>query len=159
VGVWPALSSCFLLPNLGESGSSVRVKCSIPDPVPPMLLASFHPQDDFSIKGLGARIILWPMDLPCHRCVLIEAAVDGRIVARRGRVLWIVVDVGRRLTLVGQSPCLGLGMYVLIFQIFNKLQNKRLNGGRNILESIKCILASLFQVNGNNKSCSSIQPS
>ena len=71
-----------------------------------MLLASSHPHDDFSIKILGARIVLWPMDRPCHRCVLTEAAVDGRIAVHRGRVLRVVVDVGRRLALVGHSKCL-----------------------------------------------------
>jgi hypothetical protein len=34
--------------------------------------------------------------------------VDGRVAIRRGRVLRVVVDVGRRLSLVGQSPCLEL---------------------------------------------------
>ena len=71
-----------------------------------MLLASSHPHDDFSIKVLGARIILWPMDLRCHQCVLTEAVVNGRIVVRLGPVLWVVVDVGRRLALVGHSKCL-----------------------------------------------------
>jgi hypothetical protein len=74
-----------------------------------MLLASSHSHDDFSIKVLGARIVLWPMDLPCHRCVLTKAVVDGRIAVHRGRVLWVVVHVRRRLALVGQSPCLELG--------------------------------------------------
>jgi hypothetical protein len=36
-------------------------------------------------------------------------AMDSRIVVRRGWVLWIVVDVGHRLALVGQSLCLELG--------------------------------------------------
>ena len=45
------------------------------------------------------------MDLPCHRCVLTEAVVDGRIVVRLGPVLWVVVDIGRRLALVGHSKC------------------------------------------------------
>ena len=71
-----------------------------------MLLASSHPHDVFSIKVLGARIILWPMDLPCHRCVLTEEVVDGRIAVRLGPVLRVVVDVGRRLALVGYSKCL-----------------------------------------------------
>jgi len=74
-----------------------------------MLLASSHPHDDFSIKGLGAQIILWPMDIPCHQCLLIEAAVDGRIAVCRGWVHWVVVDIGHCLALVGQSPCLELG--------------------------------------------------
>jgi hypothetical protein len=35
--------------------------------------------------------------------------VDGRIAVRQGRVLRVVVDVGRHLALMGQSPCLELG--------------------------------------------------
>jgi hypothetical protein len=35
--------------------------------------------------------------------------VDGRVTVHQGRVLRVVVDVGRRLSLVGQSPCLELG--------------------------------------------------
>ena len=46
------------------------------------------------------------MDLRCHQCVLTEAVVNGRIVVRLGPVLWVVVDVGRRLALVGHSKCL-----------------------------------------------------
>ena len=68
-----------------------------------MLLASSHPHDDFSIKVLGARIKLWPMDFPCHRCVVTEAAVDACVAVCLGPVLRVVVDVGRRLALVGQS--------------------------------------------------------
>jgi hypothetical protein len=70
-----------------------------------MLLALSHPHDDLSIKVVGARIILWPMDRPCHRCVLIEAVVDARVGVCLGRVLWVVGDVGRRLALVGHSIC------------------------------------------------------
>ena len=54
-------------------------------------------------------IVLWPMDLPCHRCLLSEAGVDGRVAVRLGRVLWVVVDVRRRLALVGHYPRLELG--------------------------------------------------
>ena len=107
VGVWPGLNSCSLLES--ESGSSGRVECAVANPVPPVLLASSYPHDDFSIKVLGARIVLLPMDLSCHLSVLTEAAVDGRIAVRRGRVLRVVLDVGRCLALVGQSPCLELG--------------------------------------------------
>jgi hypothetical protein len=38
--------------------------------------------------------------------------VDGRIVVCQGWVLRVVVDVGRRLALVGQSPCLELGAWM-----------------------------------------------
>ena len=74
-----------------------------------MLLASSHPHD-LSIKGMGARIILWPMDLPCHRGVLTDAAMDGRIAVHLGWVLRAVGDVGLRLVLVGHSICLELGV-------------------------------------------------
>jgi hypothetical protein len=104
---WPlARVACS---DLRESGSSGRVKYAVAKPIPPMLLASSHPHDKVSFKILGARIVLWPMDRPCCRCVLGEAAVDRRIAVRRGGVLWVEVNVGRRLALVGQSPCLHLG--------------------------------------------------
>ena len=71
-----------------------------------MLLASSRPHDDFSIKGLRDRIKLRPMDLPCHRGVATEPAVDGHVVVRFGRVLRVVADIGRRHPLVDQSICL-----------------------------------------------------
>ena len=74
-----------------------------------MLLASSRPHNYFSIKVMGARIVLWAMDRPCHRCVSIEAAVDGLVAVRRGRVLRVVGDVGCHLCLVGQSICHELG--------------------------------------------------
>ena len=49
-----------------SSGSSGRVECVDTNPVLPMLLASSHPHYDFSIKVLGAQIIIRLMDLPCH---------------------------------------------------------------------------------------------
>jgi hypothetical protein len=64
--------------------------------LPPPTLMTTSP-----IKVFGERIILWPMDLPCYRCVLTKVVVDGRIVVHQGRVLRVVVDVGRRLALVG----------------------------------------------------------
>ena len=74
-----------------------------------MLLASSHPHHDFSIKILGARIKLWPMNHPCHRCVLSDAAMDPGIAVCLGWVLRVEVDVYCRLALFGQSPCLELG--------------------------------------------------
>jgi hypothetical protein len=74
-----------------------------------MLLASSHPHDDFSIKGLRGRIKLWPMDLPFHRGVVIEVIVDGRIDVHFRWILWVVGDIGRRLPLMSQSICLELG--------------------------------------------------
>ena len=95
--------------NLGESGSTVCVDYVVANLEPTMLLASSRPHDHFSIKVMGARIVLWAMDLPCHRCVSIETAVDGLVTVRRGRVLWVVGDIGRRLALMGQSICHELG--------------------------------------------------
>ena len=53
-----------------------------------------------------ARVILWPMDRPCHRRVLTDAGVDARVRVCLGRVLQVEGDVGRRLALVGYTPCL-----------------------------------------------------
>jgi hypothetical protein len=66
---------------LGEQHSLKIVPAK---PVPSMLLATSHPHDKVSFKILGARIVLRPMDRPCRRCVLPEAAVDGRITVHRG---------------------------------------------------------------------------
>ena len=92
-----------------ESGSIGRVNCAIANPEPAMLLASSHSHHQFSIKVMGARIILWAMDQPCHRCVSIEIAVDGLVAVHQGWILWVVGDVGRRLAFVGQSICHELG--------------------------------------------------
>lgn len=40
------------------SGSSGQVECVVTNPVLPLHLASSHPHDDFSIKVLGAWIVL-----------------------------------------------------------------------------------------------------
>ena len=79
-----------------------------------MLLASSHPHHDFSVKILGARIEIWPMNHPCHRCVLSDADVDAGIAVRLGWVLRVEVDVCRRLALFGQNPCLELGARLAI---------------------------------------------
>ena len=71
--------------------------------VPAMLLGSSHPHNDLSIKRVGTRILLWPMDPPSHLCVHIDAGVDGGIGVRRGRIVRVVGDLGR-LALVSQSP-------------------------------------------------------
>ena len=92
-----------------ESGSIGRVNCAIANPEPAMLLASSRPHDHFSIKVMGARIVLWASDLRCHRCVSFETAVDGLVAVHQGRVLWVVGDIGCRLPLVGQSICHELG--------------------------------------------------
>jgi hypothetical protein len=64
------------------------------------------PVADFCVKVLGAWIVFRPMDLPCHRCVLTEATVDGSVIVRLRPILWVIVDVGRRLALMGHSKCL-----------------------------------------------------
>ena len=79
-----------------------------------MLLASSHPHHDFSVNILGARIELWPVNLPCHRCILGDTVVDAWMVVRLRRVLWVEVDVNRRLALFGQNPCLELGARLAI---------------------------------------------
>ena len=90
--------------NLGEGGSAGRVYKAVANIVTPMLLVSSHPHNDFSIKGLGPRIPVWPMDLSSHLCARLDTTVDGRVAIRRGRVVRVVGEVGCRLALVGQSP-------------------------------------------------------
>ena len=90
--------------NLGEGGSAGRVYKAIANVVVPVFLASSHPHNDFSIKGLGPRIAVWPMDLASHLCVRLDTTVDGRVAVRRGRVVRVVGDIGCRLALAGQSP-------------------------------------------------------
>ena len=80
---------------------------------------------------MGARIVLWAMDRPCHRCVSIEAAVDGLVAVRRGRVLRVVGDIGRRLALVGQSIWHELG--ARLATMCRRLQKKS-NMTRNYAE-------------------------
>jgi len=50
------------LRRVKQSGSSGDVERVVANLVPPMFLASSHPHDDFSIKVLDARIVLWPID-------------------------------------------------------------------------------------------------
>ena len=58
-----------------------------------MLLASSHPHDDFCINGRRVRIEIGPVDLPCHRGVVTEAAVDALVDVRTGRVLRVEGDI------------------------------------------------------------------
>ena len=58
-----------------------------------MLLASSHPHDDFCINGRRVRIEIRPVDLPCHRGLVIEAAVDALVAVRFGRVLRVEGDI------------------------------------------------------------------
>jgi len=71
-----------------------------------MLLALPRPHDGLSIEVLGARIVVCPMERPRHLSVLTDARVDARVRVCLGRVLQVEGDVGRRLTLVGHTPCL-----------------------------------------------------
>ena len=90
--------------NLGEGGSAGRVYKAVANIVVPMFLASSRPHNDFSIKGMGPRIPVWPMDLSSRLCVRLDTTVDGRVAVRRGGVIRVVGDVGCRLALAGQRP-------------------------------------------------------
>jgi hypothetical protein len=107
--LWALALAPALCSDLAESRSTGGVDCAIANPVPPMLLASSRPHGCFSTNVLGVRIEVWPMELPCRRSVRTDPTVDGGVVVRLGRVLRALVDVGCRLPLVGQSPCLQLG--------------------------------------------------
>jgi len=73
-----------------------------------MLLPSSHPHDDLSVKVMGTRIPVGPMDLPSRLCVHIDVGMDGGIGVRRGRIVRVVRDLGR-LALVSQSLSHELG--------------------------------------------------
>jgi hypothetical protein len=68
-----------------------------------MPLAYSDPHEDISDDVLGPRIIIWPMDLLCHRGAHTEAIVDGGVVVRLEPILRVVGDIGRRLVLVGRD--------------------------------------------------------
>jgi hypothetical protein len=44
-----------------------------------MSLASSDPHEHIGVDRLGARIIIWAMDLLRHGGVVMKAAVDGRV--------------------------------------------------------------------------------
>ena len=90
--------------NLGEGGSAGRVYKAVANVVAPMFLASSHPHNDFSIKGMGPQIPVWPMGLLSHLCVRLETAMDGRIAVRLERVVQVVGDAGCRFALASHSP-------------------------------------------------------
>ena len=73
-----------------------------------MLLPSSHLHDELSVKVMGTRIPVGPMDLPSRLCVHIDAGVDGGIGVRRGQIVPVVGDL-KRLALVSQSPSDELG--------------------------------------------------
>ena len=70
-----------------------------------MSLASSDPHEHIGVARLGARIIVWAMDLLRHGGVVMEAAVDGGVGVGLGPVIRVVGDVGRRLPLVGHGIC------------------------------------------------------
>ena len=70
-----------------------------------MPLASSDPHEHIGVDRLGARIIIWAMDLLRHGGVVMEAAVDGGVGVGLGPVIRVVGDVGRRLPLVGHGIC------------------------------------------------------
>jgi hypothetical protein len=71
--------------------------------VPPMSLASSDPHEHIGVDRLGARIIVWAMDLLRHGGVVMEEVVDDGVGVGLGPVIRVVGDVGRRLTLMGHS--------------------------------------------------------
>ena len=70
-----------------------------------MSLASSDPHEHIGVDRLGARIIVWAMDLLRHGGVVMEAVVDGGVGVGLGPVIRVVGDVGRRLPLVGHGIC------------------------------------------------------
>jgi hypothetical protein len=70
-----------------------------------MLLALSDPHDHRPINVIGARIPVWPMDRPCLRRIRTDAGVDARVAVGLGRVIRGEGDIGRRLTLAGQTIC------------------------------------------------------
>ena len=68
-----------------------------------MSLASSDPHEHLGVDRLGARIIVWAMDLLRHGGVVMEAVVDGGVGVGLGPVIRVVGDIGHRLALVGHS--------------------------------------------------------
>jgi hypothetical protein len=68
-----------------------------------MSLASSDPHEHIRVDRLGARIIVWAMDLLRHGGVVMVVAVDGEVGVGLGPIIRVVGDVGRRLTLMGHS--------------------------------------------------------
>ena len=100
---------CAPCSDLRESGSRGRVDYAVANPISAMLLASSHPHHDFSINVLGARIEVWPVNLPSHLCILVDATVYARMAVRLGQVVWVEIDIGHHLALFREDPCLELG--------------------------------------------------
>jgi hypothetical protein len=90
-------------PHLRQSESGRRVDCPVGNPVPPLSLASSDPHEPIRVDLLGARIILWAMDLLRHGGVVMKEAVDGGVAVGLRPVIRVVGDVGCRLALMGHS--------------------------------------------------------
>jgi hypothetical protein len=67
-----------------------------------MSLASSDPHEHIGVDRLGARIIVWAMDLLRHGGVVMKAVVDDGVGVGLGPVIRVVGDVGR-LALMGHS--------------------------------------------------------
>jgi hypothetical protein len=70
-----------------------------------MLLALSEPHDHRPINVVGAQILVWLMDQPCLRRVRTNAGVDARVVVGLEWVIRGEGDIGRHLTLAGQTIC------------------------------------------------------
>jgi hypothetical protein len=68
-----------------------------------MSLASSNPHEHIGVDRLDVGIIVSAMDLLRHGGVVMKAAIDGGVGVGLGLVIWVIGDVGRRLTLMGHS--------------------------------------------------------
>jgi hypothetical protein len=68
-----------------------------------MYLASSDLHEHIGVDRLGARIIVWAIDLLRHGGVVMKAALDGGVGVGLGPIIRVVGDVGRYLTLMGHS--------------------------------------------------------
>jgi hypothetical protein len=58
-----------------------------------MSLSSFDPHEHIGVDRLGARIIIWAMDLLRHGGVVMKAAENGGVGVGLGPVIRVVGDV------------------------------------------------------------------
>jgi hypothetical protein len=68
-----------------------------------MSLASSDPHEHIGVDRLGARIIIWAMDLLRHGGVVMKATVDNGVGVGLEPIIWVVGDIGRRLALMSHS--------------------------------------------------------
>jgi hypothetical protein len=90
---WLGSSSCSLLAPETEWEWTTSRLPRRQSSTAPMSLASSDPQEDIGVDLLDPRIVFWPMDLLCHGCVVMKAAIDGGVVVRLGPVIRVVGDV------------------------------------------------------------------